>query len=137
MAAADGVPSNGYPKGKVQDLVKRIENVEDEIASAKGIFMRKCAKLREDQKDIYEEAKGAGIPRKALRKVVKVRKLESDAEAVRDELETEEQDQFDLLRHALGDLDDDKVKEAALARMKKRAAEEGDVEALAEGDTKH
>ena len=135
MATAD-VPSNGYPKGKVQDFVKRIENVEEEIASAKGIFMRKVGKLREDQKDVYEEAKGAGIPRKALRKVIKVRKLESDAEAVREELEGDEIDQFDLLRFALGDLDDESVRDAALARAKKRKEETGDVDDLGE-DTKH
>ena len=136
---ADAIPSNGYPKGKVTDYVKRFENVEEEIASAKGVFMRKCAKLRKDQADILDEAKSNGIPRKALRKVLKARRLERDAEAVREDLETEEQDQFDLLRHALGDLDDDKVVNMALARAKKRADEDEAAAAKAGegGDTKH
>lgn len=139
MASTDAIPSNGYPKGKVQDYVKRFENVEEEIATAKGSFMRRVGKFRQDQADILEEAKSNGIPRKALRKVLKARKLERDAEAVREDLETEEQDQFDLLRHALGDLDDDKVVNMALARAKKRASEEEAVDSTAgEGEkTKH
>jgi hypothetical protein len=41
------------------------------------------------------------------------------------------------LRHALGDLDDDSVKEAALARAKKRAEETSAVENLGKGPKPH
>jgi uncharacterized protein (UPF0335 family) len=135
--ADDGVPSNGYPKGKVKDYVSRWENVQEDIQTAHMAYMTKVGRLKEDQADILEEAKSNGIPRRALKKVLKTRELQRKVEAIREDLEGDEVDQYDLLRHALGDLDDDTVKEAALARAKKRAEEQAPVDELGKGAKPH
>ena len=135
--ADDGVPSNGYPKGKVKDYVSRWENVQEDIQTAHMAYMTKVGRLKEDQSDILEEAKSNGIPRRALKKVLKTRELQRKVEAIREDLEGDEVDQYDLLRHALGDLDDDTVKEAALARAKKRAEEQAPVDELGKGAKPH
>lgn len=130
MAEDQVPPSNGYPKAKVKDYVARIENVQDQITDAHMKYMTKVGKLKEDQNDILDEAKSNGIPKKALRKVIKTRELEAKVEAIREDLEGDEQDQYDLLRFALGDLDDDNIKDAALARAKKKREAEADVDQL-------
>jgi uncharacterized protein (UPF0335 family) len=56
--------------GQLKSIVERIERLDEEI---KG--------LRDDQKDIYAEAKGNGYDVKALRKVVAIRKQDPNARA--------------------------------------------------------
>lgn len=55
-------------KEQLKSIVERIEHLDEEI---KG--------LRDDQRDIYTEAKGNGYDVKALRKVVALRKLDPKA----------------------------------------------------------
>lgn len=120
----DETPTNGYPKEKVNGFVAEIETHLDEIEGLQIEYMNDCRKVREQITAIYKEAKEQGLPKKELRKVVKVRELERRADKVREDLEPDEQDRFDLLRHALGDLDDDSIREAAMARAKRK--QEGD-----------
>ena len=115
---------NGYPKSVVQGFVKEIEALDAEKQDLHMKNMQKCAKLNEQKGEIYDAAKEKGIPRKALRAVIKVRATEAKAEKMRDDLEEDEQDQFDLLRLALGDLEDTDLGKAAMARMAARAEEE-------------
>ena len=117
-------PGNGYPATVVKGFVKELETLEEERLQAHSLYMKKCAKLKEQAGDIYDAAKEKGIPRKALRTVIKVRQAENKAERLREELEQDEQDSFDLLRLALGDLEDTDLGKAAMARMKERAAQE-------------
>jgi uncharacterized protein (UPF0335 family) len=98
--------SNGFDTEKTKSFVNRVEEIEREIDSERGSFMAKCKALRDDINDVLEEAKEAGLPRKALRKVLQSRKLERKVEAIREDLESEDQDSFDLIRLALGDLGD-------------------------------
>lgn len=51
---------------QLKSIVERIEHLDEEI---KG--------LRDDQKDIYAEAKGTGYDVKALRRVIAIRKMEA------------------------------------------------------------
>lgn len=50
---------------ELQQFIDRIENVEDEIALA-----------REGLKDVYAEAKARGYDTPAIRKIVKIRKMD-------------------------------------------------------------
>lgn len=128
---------NGYPATVVKGFVKEIEALDAEREELHMAYMKKCGKLNEQKSDIYDAAKDKGIPRKALRAVVKVRATEAKAEKMRDDLEQDEQDQFDLLRLALGDLEDTELGKAAMARMAARAKEdEKAVDDLAD-ETKH
>jgi len=48
-------------------FVERIERIENDITS-----------LKEDEKEIYSEAKSAGYDVKALRQIIKIRKADPD-----------------------------------------------------------
>lgn len=98
---------NGYNPAKVTNFVERIEALHVDIASIMGKAMEECRQVHGDIKRILDEAKEQdGIPKKALKAVVKARALERKAAEVRDDLDGEVQDSFDLVRHALGDLAD-------------------------------
>jgi uncharacterized protein (UPF0335 family) len=151
MAEAEPAPSNGYPKTKVKDFVKRVETLEADIEDAHMKYMSKVGKIKADISDVLDEAKAAGLPRKELKKVLQTRKKEKQIEKLRDDLESDEQDRFDLLRLALGDLEDTELGKAALDRQaalrkeqeenlaklgKGKGDEEGDAESK-RGGTKH
>lgn len=109
MAETKNVPasSNGYDPKVLQAVVERIEDIEDEIAALTGEHLSRCKVHREGIKDILNEAKDAnGIPKKELKAVLKSRKLERKAKEAREELEDDEQESYDMIRHALGDLAD-------------------------------
>jgi uncharacterized protein (UPF0335 family) len=102
---------------KVTEFVDRIENMHDEMESAKGEYMAECKARREDIKSIYDEAKDEGIPKKALKAVITARQLERKAKAARDDLaDLDLQDKFDLIRLKLGDLSETPLGEAAIHR---------------------
>ena len=107
--------SNGYDPDKVNNAVARIETLKADIASIMGNALNECRSIHQDIKAVYQEAKDAhGIPKKALRSVIKAREFERKAEQVREDLEGDDQNDFDLIRHALGDLADTPLGKAAL-----------------------
>ncbi len=105
---------NGYSPDALKKYVSAITGIEDEMASEQGEYMSFCASKREEIKDIIDTAKDKhGIPKKAFKAVLKAKKLEAKAARARDELDTQEIDDFDLIRHALGDLADTPLGQAA------------------------
>lgn len=108
--------TNGFDSQKTKSYVDRIENIEAEIASERGKFMARCKELRKDISDVLDEAKSDGIPKKALRAVIKTRAIQAKIENIREDLEGEDQDNYDLIRHAIGDLADLPLGKAALER---------------------
>lgn len=115
--AAQPAKSNGYEPKHVRSAVERIENLQDDIASIMSEAMNKCKAVHADIKIVLDEAKKEhGIPKAALKSVLKVRSLERKAEKVRDDLEPEIQTDHDMIRHALGDLADLPLGQAALGR---------------------
>ena len=107
---------NGFDPKRTKECVDRIESLAEKKQSLHMTYMQECAVINEDIGDIYEEAKSAwGIPKKALKTVIKVRATERKLEAMRDDLETDDQESFDQIRHALGDLADTPLGGAALA----------------------
>lgn len=108
--------SGSFEPKKAKSFIERIEAINQEIASEQGEFMSRCKALKEDIALILEEAKSAGIAKKPLRAVLKTRELELKLEAQRDDLEDEQQDTYDAIRHAIGDLAETPLGEAALSR---------------------
>lgn len=109
------VGSNGFDPQKVQGFVARIESLHADIASIMGKAMSDCKSVHEDIKIVYDEAKDeAGIPKKALKSVIKARDLERKADEVREDLEPDTQETYDQIRFALGDLADTPLGQAAL-----------------------
>lgn len=91
-------------EGKAKDFLKRIETLNAEMESAKGTYMAECKERREDIKEIYTEAKDAGVPPKALRGFIKKRSLEKKAASIADGFDIDEAAAYDALCEALGPL---------------------------------
>jgi uncharacterized protein (UPF0335 family) len=73
-----------FAKDQLKALIERIERLEEEKAA-----------LANDIKEVYAEAKGTGFDTKAIRKVIRIRKMDAN--------EREEQDAIlELYMSALG-----------------------------------
>jgi uncharacterized protein (UPF0335 family) len=120
-------------EGRAAPFLSRIENILDELASKKGEYMAECKTLHEDVKDIYAEAKAAGVRVKALRRLVKYRELERRQAALADELEGDDAEAFEHLRDALGELADLPLGKAALGEEQIDLEEEIEKRAVPKG----
>lgn len=100
-------------KGKA--FVSRIETIETQIEREAKLFKADViAPLKSDVKDIYDEVEAAGLTKKSIRAVVKARRLKRQADAARAKLDIADQDNFDNIRLALGDLAELPLGKAAL-----------------------
>ncbi len=110
--------SNGFDPAIVAKLVDRIEDLDDEKASEHGAYMKRCADINARRLAILDEAKARGVPTRPFKAYLKQRKLERKVEACRENLDDlVDREQFDLIRHAMGDLAELPLGEAALARV--------------------
>ena len=80
----DAQPQGHNSKEQLKSIVERIERLDGEIKE-----------LRDDQKDIFSEAKGNGFDVKALRTIIRLRKMDVNE---RQEAETI----LETYMHALG-----------------------------------
>jgi len=108
---------NKPSKEEIASFVTRYEAVNDQVLSEKGQFMRRCAQLNEDKKSILDEAKEKGIPKAALKAVIKARDLERKVDKAREDLEDDDAAQFDDIREALGDFADSPLGAAAVKKQ--------------------
>ena len=83
-AAEKEQPATRFAKDQLKAFVERIERLEDEKKATSG-----------DIRDVYAEAKGTGFDTKALRTIVRLRKLNTDERR-------EQQEVLDTYLHALG-----------------------------------
>ncbi len=74
----------GVSAEQLKSYVERIENLEEEKA-----------KVSEDVREVYSEAKGNGFDTKTLREIVKLRKMDHDDRQ-------EQEYMLDLYKKALG-----------------------------------
>lgn len=102
-------------EGKAEPFLKRIENLHKDLDSERGSYMSKCKSIREDIKSVLDDAVDKGVPRKALKGLVKYRELERKQKAIGDGLDTDEQSNFESLVAALGQLDGTPLGDAAKA----------------------
>lgn len=95
----------------------QIENALDELASAKGEYMRQARGIRDTINGIYSEAKDAGIAKRSFKAVIKARGYERKLEACRGDLEdADDLATYDQIVDALGELGDLPLGKAALER---------------------
>jgi len=83
-AAEKDQPATRFAKDQLKAIVERIEKLEEEKKASS-----------DDIRDVYAEAKGNGFDPKALRSIVRMRKMDSDERR-------EQQEVLDTYLHALG-----------------------------------
>ena len=83
-AAEKEQPATRFAKDQLKAFVERIERLEEEKKTTS-----------DDIRDVYAEAKGNGFDIKALRSIVRLRKLDTDERR-------EQQEVLDTYMHALG-----------------------------------
>lgn len=110
------IRGNGYDAEKTLSYIERLENLDGERVTAHMEYMSICKRIGEDKSAVLEDAKGEGFEKKSLKAKVKERALRRKAEAVREDLEGDTQNNFDLLSKALGDFADTGLGAAALAK---------------------
>jgi uncharacterized protein (UPF0335 family) len=107
---------NGFDPAIANSFIERCERLYSGIDTLKGEFMQQCKTVHDDVKEVLKEAKNAGIPKKAMKSVLKQRKLERDIEDIRTDLEGDDQDSFDQLVVALGKFAETDLGAAAASR---------------------
>lgn len=106
---------NSADASMVQRWTSEIERHFGDLESMKGAYMQQCKTVREMIADCYDRAKDSGVPKKALKAVIKTRQLEKKIEGLREDLaEDGLEDDYDNIRLALGDLADLPLGKAAL-----------------------
>ena len=83
-AAVQDEPATKFAKDQLKAIIERIERLEEEKKTTS-----------DDIRDVYAEAKGNGFDAKALRSIVRMRKLDSDERR-------EQQEVLETYMHALG-----------------------------------
>ena len=80
----DEAPATRFAKDQLKAIIERIERLEEEKKT-----------ISDDIRDVYAEAKGNGFDVKALRSIVRLRKLDTDERR-------EQQEVLETYMHALG-----------------------------------
>lgn len=111
----EAIRGNGFDPEKVKSFKQRIENLYGDMATAQSEYMTECKVIRGDIKEVLDEAKGEGIPKKEFKKVIEACRLANKIENIRNDLEGDEQDNYDLLMTAIGGLADLPLGQAAIA----------------------
>lgn len=119
--ASDVGKTNTFKVSELKDFINRIENVDKEIASETGSFMAGIKTLKNDKKEIFAEAKDAGIPLKALKAELKLRALDRDKAKVVAGLEEDDRECLELIQEKLGDLASTPLGAAAMKAAEARA----------------
>lgn len=109
--------TNGFDPDKTKSFVEGIEACDRALEKEHMDYMKRCKKHHEQKRAIYDDAKSTlQIPKQSLKAVIKARALERKAEKAREDLEDIDLvDKFDLIRHALGDLADLPLGQAAMS----------------------
>ena len=111
----EAIRGNGFDSEMTKGFLDRILNLHSDLLSEQSEYMLHCKAIRGDMTIVYDEAKDKGIPKKALKGAVKKRLLEMRIEAIREDLDGQDQDDYDQVLQALGDLGDTPLGRAALA----------------------
>lgn len=105
---------NGPTEKQVRQIVGAIEDKDQEIEAEHMLYMAKVKAIREDRKDIIDDAGNKGFNKKALKAKVKQRSLLRRAEAVVTPLDESAQAAFDHLTAQLGDYGSTELGKATL-----------------------
>lgn len=108
--------TNGFDATILKRFVGEIDKHKEAMASRQGEYMKYCRDQRELISAVFDRAKDAGIPRAELKAALKERDLQKKIEALREDMEPEQAETFDQIKHALGMLADLPLGATALKR---------------------
>jgi len=155
MAKAAKALTNNYDGLTIDRYVKQVTALWDDLDSATGNHLNKTGKIRKSIAGVLEEAKAAGIPKFAMRPLLKLEMHKRQMTKIMDDLESEHKAELKQIAQARQDrvqmnlfgwieLSATEKKEIAAARKKKfkgvsgddltaaaKAAGEGDIDATA------
>jgi hypothetical protein len=114
--------ANAVDPELVRDKFKRVQKIQDQMASEQGAFMAAQKNHRSDISEILDEAKAIGVPRKVFKAKLKQIKAGVDFDHAADNLDEDERSLLDVVSEALGDFGDSPLGRAA----KEAAAAEDD-----------
>jgi len=113
MAKKTAATGNGFDSTVATSYVKQLEAEHQKLETERGKYMKRCRSIRDDIGSLMDDAKNKGIPKKILKDAVKHRAMRRKLESIREDMEPEQQDQFDLFQFAIGDLDEVPEREPA------------------------
>lgn len=101
---------------QLRDFLDRIMEVQGEVDTIMKNAKMACSPLREDMAQIKKEANEAGFTAKEFNTLIRKARLEHKIEHIADEMDEEQKERFEDMLHALGELKDLPLGEAAAAR---------------------
>lgn len=95
--AEEAVAGHNLPKTEeVQSVVQRVENLHADMLKSKMKHMAFCKEARADIKEVFKDAKDAGIDVKSCKSLIKIRELDRKTEQIKYALEG---DQYAMFEH--------------------------------------
>ncbi|MCA1419453.1 hypothetical protein [Bradyrhizobium sp. BRP23] len=110
--AAENTPS----AENIRDAVAAIEKIDQELLAEKMAYMKRCKVIRDRRADQFDHAADRGIRKKLLKAKIKERDLLRKADAVADDFEDDDRNEYAMLSEKLGEFGDTPLGAAALAR---------------------
>ena len=107
---------NRAPADQAASFVDGVEQIEEQIDALKIDFMNQVRVKRAEQKEVLDDAKSQGWPKKIIKDMVKRRALKAKMEAITEDYEADQKQDFVDLGKALGDFLDTDLGKAASAR---------------------
>jgi len=99
QSAAAG--DNGINGDLLEECILAHEEQDKRLATLRGEYMAKCKGPRQAQKDIAEQARSGGIPKRAYKIELQRRALEARATKLRETAEPDDQATLDIIRRIL------------------------------------
>jgi hypothetical protein len=106
--------TNGLDKEAAQAFVDQIERHMSDLLSERGSYMARCRGIREAITGVYDDAKGKGIRRNSLKTLIKERGLERRIIELREALEADDKDNYELLVDAVAGMEGTPLGDAAV-----------------------
>lgn len=95
--AKHATATNDFSPDTVNSLLRKIDTFDADLLSERGSYMSKCRNIRDSIQGVFDEAKAAGIPKKELGTLVKIRKNEKKNLALFNDLEADQQQVLAML----------------------------------------
>lgn len=105
--------NNGYDPDKLTAYLEACEAEDKKIATIMSVAMTDCKAPNKKRKELLNDAKADGFPKMEMKALLKVRDFDRKANAIRDDMDAENQNEFDKLCQAIGGLIETPLGQAA------------------------